>query len=451
MRALFTIMVAVFAFSFAAEDTLANQRRPNIILIMADDLGVECLKSYGGTSHKTPNLDRLAQEGMRFTHAYSQPLCTNTRIQLMTGKYNNRNWLYFGILDPKEKTFGHAMRKTGYDTCMSGKWQLQSYDPPDYPGASKRRGTGMRVEETGFQRSCTWHVGHTEDKGSRYADPRVYRDGELLDFKGKYGPDIFVDYINEYLEEKQDSEKPFFVYYPMALPHWPMVPTPDSQDWSNEPLRFEEDTKHFADMVEYMDKCVGRVVQKVESLGLAEETLILFYSDNGTHLKITSQTKNGPVQGGKGLTTAAGTHVPFIARWTGIIKHGINRDLIDSTDFYPTLVEAAGATAPDNAGLDGISFYPILLGEKRPQPRRIIFSHYDPRPGWDKDQFTKIRFARNKRYKLYGDGRMFDVREDRLEAASLAASLDTEQLQKVRKRLQRVLDEMPNPDAPPRE
>lgn len=423
--------------------------RPNIILIMADDLGVECLGSYGGQSYQTPRLDQLAREGIRFTDAYAQPLCTNTRIQLMTGRYNNRNWKSFGILDPQETTFGHDMQRWGYKTCMVGKWQLQSYDPPDYPGAAKRRGTGMRVEDAGFDRHCMWHVGHTEDKGSRYADPRVVRDGQLIDAPGKYGPDLFVDYIDEYLGEQAEATQPFFLYYPMVLPHWPMVPTPNSSDWNDPALRLHEDTRYFKDMVEYMDQCVGHIVDRVDDLGLSEQTLILFYSDNGTHLKITSQTKDGPVQGGKGLTTNAGTHVPLIARWRGTIEPGLNRKLIDSTDFLPSLVEIAGGSVMRE--IDGISFAPLLTGNDRPQPRRIIFSHYDPRPGWDKDQFTKIRFARNKRFKLYDDGRFYDVRNDLLEQRPLeAVSLD-EQQHRVRKRLQRVLDTMPNPEAPARD
>lgn len=444
--ALLLAVMASFHFGLMADAAEPSGKRPNVILIMADDLGVECLGAYGGISYATPHLDRLAREGLRFTHAYSQPLCTNTRIQLMTGKYNNRNWLYFGILDPREKTFGHYMREAGYHTCLAGKWQLHSYDPPDYPGAGKRRGTGMRVEAAGFDRYCAWHVGHTEDKGSRYADPRVSRDGELLDLPGEYGPDVFTRYITDYLEEQQKiTDRPFFVYYSMALPHWPMVPTPRSADWADPSLRFEEDTQYFKDMVEYMDQCVGRIVDKVDALGLAEETLILFYSDNGTHLKITSETSAGPVQGGKGMTTDAGTHVPLIARWSGHVQCGVNHDLIDSTDFLPTLVEVAGERIPVNERLDGISFYPALVGDKFTS-RKFIFSHYDPRPGWDKDQFTKIRFVRNQNYKLYGDGRLFHVREDRLELKPLEIADDASRVSTVRERFQRVLDSMPNPE-----
>ena len=413
--------------------------RPNIILILADDLGVEGVGSYGGTSYKTPALDRLAREGMRFEHAYAQPLCTNTRIQLMTGLYNHRNWIAFGLLDPQAKTIGHWMQDAGYHTCIAGKWQLQSYDPPDYPGAAKRRGRGMKVDKAGFHEFSLWHTGHTELKGSRYADPVIFENGKFRkDLDGKFGPDVWVDYINHYISRRRTSDQPFFVYYPMALPHWPFVPTPRSEVWKDPDTRHTEDYGFFTDMVESMDECVGRIVDHIDSLDLQRETLIIFFSDNGTHLKVTSQTKEGPVAGGKGMTTDAGTHVPLIVRWTGKIKPGsVHSALVDSTDFLPTIVEAARHKIDPQVKLDGVSFYPHLIGQPATE-RPWVFCHFDPRPGWDKDRFRLLRFARDKRYKLYDDGRLYDVPNDRLEQNPLAKGA----LPQVRKRLKTVLDEM---------
>ncbi|MDB4459103.1 sulfatase-like hydrolase/transferase [bacterium] len=429
----------------------AAKDRPNIILIMADDLGVEGIGSYGGTSYKTPAIDRLATQGVRFTQAYAQPLCTNTRIQLMTGLYNNRNWLYFGTLDPKAKTFGHYMQEAGYSTCIAGKWQLQSYDPPSYPGSHLRRGKGMEVSSAGFDEYSLFHSWHSEDKGTRFRDPTFYENGKLLkELDGKYGPDHWVDFINDFIERKKDDEKPFFVYYAMALPHRPFVPTPESADWGDKEAHINEDPRYFPDMVEYMDKCVGRVIKQVDDLGLGDNTVVIYYSDNGTHRKITSQTKNGPVVGGKGRTTDAGTHVPLMVRWTGKIKPGLNDNLVDSTDFLPTVMEAAGQPISRSANLDGISFYPQLFGESD-QVRPWVFCHYDPRPGWDKDQFRKIRFARDKQYKLYGDGKLYDVPNDKLEKSPILAASDTEATRMARQRLSAVLKDMPNPDPAPRD
>ena len=431
--------------------TMFAKERPNIILIMADDIGVEGIGSYGGTSYQTPAIDRLAAQGVRFTHAYSQPLCTNTRIQLMTGLYNNRNWLYFGILDPKAKTIGHYMQDAGYSTCIAGKWQLQSYDPPSYPGAHLRRGKGMKVSDAGFDEYSLFHSWHTEDKGSRFANPTMDENGTLLkELKGQYGPDHWVEFINDFIRRKQDDDKPFFVYYAMALPHRPFVPTPDSTDWSDTAARSTEDVRHFPDMVEYMDQCVGRIVKQIDDLGLSENTMVIFYSDNGTHQKIVSQTKQGSVRGGKGRTTDAGTHVPLMVRWTGKIEPGLNENLVDSTDFLPTVMEAAGRPIPAEVGLDGISFYSQLF-DRSESIRPWVFCHYDPRPGWDKDQFRKIRFARDKRYKLYSDGKLFDISNDKLEQRPILATADTDQTRRVRQRLAAVLEEMPNPDPVPRD
>lgn len=443
------ILLSTIAATTAAPSVRAD--RPNVILIMADDIGVEGIGCYGGTSYATPAIDRMAANGIRFTHAYSQPLCTNTRVQLMTGLFNNRNWLYFGILDRKAKTIGHYMREAGYQTCIAGKWQLQSYDPTDYPGANLRRGNGMKVANAGFDEFNLFHSWHTEDKGSRYANPTTFENGKLRDnLKEQYGPDVWVEFIIDYIKRKKDDDKPFFVYYPMALPHRPFQPTPKSKAWSDSANRLKEDPRHFKDMVEYMDKCVGRIVDQVDELGLGKNTLILFYGDNGTHKSITSQTKTGPVTGGKGSTTDAGTHVPLVARWTGRIKPGIDEDLADSTDFLPTIMDAATRPIPDDVTIDGLSFFPRLVGKPGPS-RPWVFCHYDPRPGWDKDQFKKVRFVRDKNHKLYGDGRLFNVSNDKLEQHPILAADDTKHTKTVRRRLAVVLEDMPNPDPAPRE
>lgn len=443
---LFILMVLVSSLATSIADD-----RPNIVLIMADDIGVEGIGCYGGTSYNTPALDQLATQGVRFTHAYAQPLCTNTRVQLMTGLYNNRNWLYFGILDPNAKTIGHYMQDAGYSTCIAGKWQLQSYDPPSYPGSHLRRGKGMKVSDAGFDEYSLFHSWHSEDKGTRFANPTFDENGKIVkDLVGKYGPDHWVEFINDFIKRMKDDNKPFFVYYAMALPHRPFVPTPDSADWLDKAAHETEDTRHFSDMAEYMDKCVGRVIKQVDDLGLSENTLVIYYSDNGTHQKITSQTLSGPVVGGKGRTTDAGTHVPLMVRWTGKIKPGLNDNLVDSTDFLPTIMEAARKPIPSEATLDGISFYSQLFG-KSDQVRPWVFCHYDPRPGWDKDQFRKTRFAREKKYKLYGDGKLYDVPNDQLEKQPILAAADTEATRSARQRLAVVLNDMPNPDPAPRD
>ncbi len=405
----------------------AQPKRPNILLILADDLGYECLGSYGGNSYKTPNLDRMAADGIRFRYAFAQPLCTPTRMQLMTGKYNFRNWQAFGIMDPKERTFGHLFQEGGYRTAIAGKWQFWSYNPPDFE--PEWRGKGQKIEDAGFDEHCVWHAAHTEDKGSRYGDPTIYTNGKLeTKLKDKYGDDLFADFLLNFI--KKPDPKPWFAYWPLALTHDPFVPTPDSPEF-NGPNRLKADNRFFKDEVEYMDKVVGRLLSQVPA-----DTLVLFFGDNGTNGSITSQLNGKPYQGDKGMPTEAGTRVPMIVRWKGVTPAGkVNDDLIDSCDFLPTIAAAANVATKSMGRLDGVSFLPQLLG-KIGVPRPWIYSWYDPRPGQGKERWTRTqRYAFDHEWKLYDNGRLVNWAKDPKEAKPV-------QNAEVRTRLQNVLDRM---------
>lgn len=425
-----------------------SSRSPNIILILADDLGYECLGCYGGKSYHTPRLDALAATGVRFQRAYALPLCTPTRAQLMTGKHNFRNWQAFGIMDPNEKTFGHYMAEAGYRTCIAGKWQLYSYNPPDFE--PEWRGKGMRPEESGFEEYCLWHTEHTEDKGSRYADPVIQQNGTYLtETEGQYGPDIFVDYINDYMERHQDE--PFFVYYPMALTHGPFQPTPHSVDWPDQ--RHAKDPKYFKDMVEYMDVAVGRIVDKLDELKLRENTLILFLGDNGSPREVTSLVNNHDmsrtnnagqemIKGGKGYSTEAGTHVPLVANWLGTSPHGsVCDDMVDCSDFLPTMMEMAGASLPEESVFDGVSFLPQLQG-KQGRPHEWLYFYHNPLPGWGKEGYFLQRWAQDKQWKLYDDGHLVNYEADVLEEHPIAAGTGKPEAEAARMTLQSIIDKM---------
>lgn len=415
--------------------------RPNIIVIMADDLGYECLECNGGTSYKTPNLNQFAKTGVRFTHAYAQPLCTPTRVQLMTGQHNFRNWQSFGTMAPTEKTFGHMMQRAGYRTVMSGKWQFYSYEGSPSP----RRATGMKPEQSGFDEYLLWHDLFTETKGSRFADPVISENGKIRkDTKGKYGPDLFVDYLDGFME--RNKNQPFFAYYPMTLTHAPFNPTPRSADWTKGD-RLKDDPKYYGDMVQYMDHCVGRVLKSVDRLGLGQRTLVVFYGDNGTPKEITSRMGSKVIPGGKGLTTDAGMHVPMMARWQGVSPEGrVCPDLIDSTDFVPSMVEATGAKWFDGRPLDGRSFIPQVRGQKG-NPRQWAFSHYDPHPGC-KVNFTPTRLAWDHRWKLYLDDKLYDIQNDYLEKSPIPAATASPEAKAARAKLRAALDQMARVKAP---
>jgi arylsulfatase A len=418
------------AFLAAAASALTpaqTAKRPNILMIMSDDLGYECLGCYGGTSYKTPHLDRIAAEGVRFTHAYAQPLCTPTRLQLMTGLYNNRNWKAFGVFDPHTVTFGHRMQRAGYKTVMAGKWQNWSYNPPDFE--PEWRGKGQKAQNAGFDSYCVWHNGHTEDKGSRYGDPTYEENGKLYtDVKGKYGEDVFAGHILDYFGRHRNQ--PVFAYYPMVLTHGPFNPTPKSKGWDTN--RLKGDKAYFKDMVEYMDEVIGRLLARVPN-----DTLVLYFSDNGTPQGIESRMGDRIVAGGKGKMTDAGTRVPMIAWGQGVTAKGkVYDDLIDSTDFVPTILDAASAPRPTDVTLDGVSFLPRLRGE-RGAPRDWVFCWHDPRPGWDKEKYKLEVWARDRRWKLYQDGRLIDVPNDEFELHPVSGGAEAEA---ARKRLKAVLD-----------
>lgn len=403
---------------------------PNIILIMADDLGYEALGVYGSNSYKTPHLDKLANEGMRFEHCYSTPLCTPSRVQLMTGKYNFRNYIGFGLLDPEERTFGHLMQEAGYKTLVAGKWQLRGNARQQKLAGGK---VGSYPENAGFDDYCLWQI---DQIGSRYKDPLLSVKGkETHTYINQFGPDIFVDHIETFMEA--NKEAPFFVYYPMAITHDPFVPTPDNPEFEDFDAKSKiNDSKYFGEMVRYMDKLVGRIITKTEALGIRENTLILFVGDNGTDRDVSSVISGVTVQGNKGYTTDAGTHVPLIANWKGKIKKGgVNDNLVDFTDFLPSILEAAHQKPEKKDSLDGLSFYPQLFDDDS-NVREWVFCDYAPH--WGK--FKPRRYVHDKKWKLYGNGDFYDLENDLLEENSLEISNQSEAAKVVVVRFKKVLE-----------
>jgi arylsulfatase A len=346
MRTLLITLVLACAACASAAD---SARKPTLILIMADDLGYECIGANGGTSYKTPVLDNLAATGVRFDHCHVQPLCTPTRVQLMTGIYNVRNYIDFGNMDPKCVTFGNILKQAGYATCITGKWQLGQ--DPELP------------KKFGFEEHCLWQ--HTR-RPPRFANAGLEVNGVEKDYaNGEYGPTLVNDYALDFITRKKDT--PFFIYYPMILTHSPYQATPDSPDWDPKLVgeRAGQANRHFGEMVEYMDKMIGRIVAKLDELGIRENTLLIFIGDNGTGKGVKSMMGDKVVMGNKGSMTHTGTHVPCIASFPGKIASGkVCSDLVDSTDFLPTLCEAAGAPLPEGLKIDGRSFWPQLKGEK---------------------------------------------------------------------------------------
>lgn len=415
------LVLAVLAAAHSRAIAGGPARSPNVVLILADDFGYECIGANGSTSYKTPNVDKLAAEGVRFERCYVQPLCTPTRVQLMTGKYNVRNYLRFGLLDTQATTFAHLFRNAGYRTGIVGKWQLgQGFELPRH---------------FGFDDYCLWQLNR---RPPRYANPGLEIDGKQLDFKkGEYGPDLVSDYALDFV--KRNKDRPFFLYYPMMLTHAPYQPTPESTDWDPKAIgeKVNQHNKHFNDMTVYMDKLVGKLVARLDELGLRDNTLILFIGDNGTGREITSYLGDRAVRGGKGLTISTGMHVPLVVNWKGKGATGrVSSDLIDSTDVLPTICEAAGIKAP--AEIDGKSFLPQVRGEKG-TPREWFYCWYARDGGAKADK----EFAASPRYKLYRSGQMYEYTVDINENKPVATSVAAEERQLLQGVLDRYRDVRP--------
>jgi arylsulfatase A len=423
MRPAMKTIPLLFAATLAlTAGPLGAATRPNVVLILADDLGYETIGAYGGTSYRTPVLDKLAAEGVRFEHCYVQPLCTPTRVQLMTGLYNVRNYINFGNMDRTATTFGHLFQRAGYVTCITGKWQLGR--EPELP------------KQFGFDEYCLWqHLRRPE----RYRNPGLEINGVPKDWShGEYGPDLVNDYALDFITRHKD--RPFFLYYPMMLTHSPYVPTPDSADY-NDPAQHRErgtagEHPHFAAMVAYMDKLVGRLLARLEELKLRENTLVIFTGDNGTGRGTVSRMGERKVIGGKGQTIATGMRVPLIVSWPARMRGGrVVADLVDSTDFLPTIGEAAGVSVPPELKIDGRSFLPQVRGE-RGAPRDWVYCWYS-REG----VLAEAReCAFDHRFKLYRAGEFFDLRADPDEKHPLAVADLNGEAAVAAKKLQAALD-----------
>lgn len=419
-------------------------RNPNVILILADDCGYELFSAYGGESHTTPVLDSLAEDGLTFNYTFAAPLCTPTRIALMTGQYNHRNYKTFGQfpLDFTDKTFGNLMQDAGYATCFAGKWQLGD------PGL---------IEPMGFDQTM-----QNDSWGGFWSQDTIWVNGEeTIPEKGTYRPDVTCDFVLDFVEANQD--RPFFVYYPMFLIHHPEEPTPDYPDQElldfykaggrytrSDPERMKVEAAIFADMVTYMDKLIGRVVDKVDALGLREDTIIMFLGDNGTcyHEAIVH---GKPFLGTKGTMTDGGTRVPLIVNWKGQTQGGHTDDLVDVTDFMPTFADIAQETVPAEAALDGVSFLPQLKGETG-TPRAWAFMPFD-RDGtvaWRiaRDRGTEpehpqgVFWSRTQRWKLYGSGELYDLEKDPLEKNAILVESDNELTATMRDHLESAFREL---------
>lgn len=397
--------------------------KPNIVLILADDVGCEPIGCYGGESFVTPNIDALAKGGMKFEHCYSMPVCHPSRIALMTGRYPFRFKAGWGSYPKNEErhSIGRVMQRAGYATAVAGKWQL-----------SLMKKDLAQPRRLGFDEWSVfgWH------EGARFHAPMIYQNGKVRDdLKGRYGPEVYVEFLSDFMERSHKHGKPFFAYYSMALAHdvtddlkWQVPYTPGKDRWMN-----------YGEMIISLDEMVGKLMATLDRLKLREDTIVFFSGDNGTaarsklrhtgkkyeYEKVVVTQKGKKVAGGKGLLIDRGTHVPLLASWPGQVTPGsVTKDLVDFSDWLPTVAELGGAKLPSGVKLDGQSFASSFLGRKG-STRTFAFA--ESRGG--------RAFVRDQRHKLYANGKLYDVPADPEEKKPLSKDKSPE----VRKKLQTVM------------
>ena len=389
--------------------------QPNIILVLGDDIGYEVPTFTGGQSYSTPNLDSLAKQGMQFTNCYSLPMCSPSRFEMLTGKYNNRNYTPYswGHLDPSQRTFANMLHDAGYVTCLTGKWQLDGGD-----SAIHNFGFDTYSVTNPFK---IYEGDYDEGDLSLYKNPRIYQAGNYLpaaDMQGKYGEDVNREFLFRFIDSNKNKMKPFFAVWTPNLCHAPFSPTPDDAafaSWDPAAHTNVGDTSFFSSMIKYFDKEMGMLNAKLKGDGLSANTVVLLVvGDNGTDNKIKSRYKGTTYKGGKGFPFLRGIHVPMIALYEGKIRAGkVNANIIDFTDFMPTLAELAKIPLPANYGiLDGKSFAPQLLG-KPYVARTSSFGYYNA-DRWGPDDIPASIYAFDYTYKLYEDTsrRFYNYRND---------------------------------------
>ncbi|MCO6455865.1 MAG: sulfatase-like hydrolase/transferase [Pirellulaceae bacterium] len=378
----------------AGGQALGDERRPNVVVILADDQGWGDLSVHGNRNLSTPSIDSLARDGALIERFFVCPVCSPTRAEFFTGRYHPRGGVYSTStggerLDLDERTIGDFFQAAGYATGAFGKWH-NGMQYPYHP-----RGRGFQ-EYYGF---CSGHWGE-------YFNPPLEHNGRLVQGEG-YITDDLTSRALDFIEQHRDQ--PFFCYLPYNTPHSPMqVPDRFYEKFAQAELAQRHDdpaqedlahTRAALAMCENIDWNVGRVLTKLDELQLAERTIVIYFSDNGPN----GWRWNGGMKGRKGSTDEGGVRVPCLVRWRGRIPAGARiPEIAAAVDLLPTLAEFCNVSLAGGKPLDGVSLVPLLAGQQRDDwPDRMIFSHWAGRVS-----------VRTQRYRLDAAGKLFDMRSD---------------------------------------
>lgn len=414
-----SVFVLLLSLGFAATTRAAD--RPNVVFILVDDLGWTDLSSYGSDLYETPHVDRLADQGMRFTSAYAAcTVCSPTRASIMTGKYpaslRITDWItghlkpygkiaipdWTKFLSPDAYTLANALQDAGYRTAHLGKWHLGETEEfwPENQGFDLNLG-GWKVGQPQRNETARGYF-------SPYGNPRL-DDGP----DGEYLTERLADEAARFIEANQD--RPFFLNLWLYNVHTPLQAAADKI--AKYEAKVFPDARHrsatYAAMVEHMDDAVGKVVTTLERLGLSEKTIVVFTSDNGglvDNRRKNTVTLNAPLRSGKGDAYEGGVRVPLIVRYPGKIPAGTrSSELAISPDFYPTLLSLTGIAPAADANFDGADLSPVLTGARESTGRDAVFFHYPhyhtegatPYSAIRKGQWKLLEFYEGPRVELY--------------------------------------------------
>lgn len=419
-------------------------RRPNFLVILLDDVGRECISAFGGGSYTTPNIDRLAERGIKFAVNYATPMCCPSRVMFLSGKYSFRNYICWNFINPNDNTFASCLRDAGYATAMAGKWHLG--------GENLER---PAIEQCGFDRYATYdyeglRVNFAQKKkGNNYWNAPLMENGRPKLVENYYMQDYYADFLGEFIHE--NKTKPFLAWLSLDLLHRPFVKAPDGDDprWPAGPVPTDElgnkgSLENFPGMVAAMDRVVGRLVKILDEAGVGDNTIIIFTADNGTdNIGVASRLrlkyKGREVMGGKYMLTDVGVNVPLIVCAPRQYQAGVEtRELADFTDIMPTLLDYAGVKAP--ADLDGHSLRPII--ETGKGAREWVYSWgvmFEERSSATYqlpilNKAVHLHALRDQRWKYFSDGKFYDMDNDPFEEHPLAGELSAE-ASAARKRL----------------
>ncbi len=401
---------------------VANAQQPNIVLIVADDLGYGDLSSYGAEDLHSPALDSLAASGIRFTQFYANsPVCSPTRASLLSGRYPplagvpgvirthaSNNW---GNLAQNIELLPEKLRSRGYHTAMVGKWHL-----------------GLNAPQRPVDRGFDHFEGFLGDMMDDYYNHRRHginymRRGEEVIHPEGHATDLFTDWAVNYVKGRTVSTAPFFLYLAYNAPHTPIQPP---EEWVTKVRQREgnidEARAKLVALIEHMDHGIGKVMNALKESGFYDNTLVVFVSDNGGQLNVGA--RNGPLRDGKGTVYEGGIRVPAIASWPGNIAPGTSSDAVLTTmDIYPTLLEAARARITQI--IDGTSFLDSVLGGPDPDPNRLLF--FSRREGGLRFGGKTIEAVRQGPWKLlqnspYAPLELYNLERDPLETTDLSSA-----------------------------